>query len=180
MKAIQYMHDLGYSHRDIKLENLLFDDHFNLKLADYGFSSNETISHHKVGTYSYMAPEILNNLDYDGKKSDIFSIGVVLFILVVGHGPFQIASPKDKMYQLIISRKFDKFWKIHNKKYKSLSKHNSKYFKDLFIRMVDPDPETRITLKEANDHEWFTQPSIDEKNLLIAMRLRYKVVYKYL
>ena len=84
-------------HRDIKLENILLDNQMNLKLADFGFATNKNINKLTTfrGTQSYMAPEIRESKEYDGRQTDIFSLGVVLFTIVVGYFPFSKAEMKD-------------------------------------------------------------------------------------
>lgn len=84
LDVLEYMHRKNVVHRDIKPENILVTDHLQLKLADFGFTNFGNI--HKLrsycGTRTYMAPEIKNGQVYDGRKTDIFSIGVILFIIV--------------------------------------------------------------------------------------------------
>jgi serine/threonine protein kinase len=84
-------------HRDIKLENILLDNQMNLKLADFGFATNKNINKLTTfrGTQSYMAPEIRESKEYDGRQTDIFSLGVVLFTIVVGYFPFSKAELTD-------------------------------------------------------------------------------------
>ena len=84
-------------HRDIKLENILLDNQMNLKLADFGFATNKNINKLTTfrGTQSYMAPEIRESKEYDGRQTDIFSLGVVLFTIVVGYFPFSKAEMND-------------------------------------------------------------------------------------
>lgn len=83
------MHDKNFCHRDLKPENLLFMQDYSLQLTDFGFATNirskegAKIFHgSQLGTPFYMAPEINANLPYQGDKVDIYSAGVVLFILL--------------------------------------------------------------------------------------------------
>lgn len=71
-------------HRDLKLENILVDDGLTIKVADFGFATYKKINKLKSyrGTKTYMAPEIKEGKVYDGRQSDIFSVGVILFIIV--------------------------------------------------------------------------------------------------
>ena len=84
LDSIDYMHSRRVVHRDLKLENILIDDQLNLKLADFGFACYKNIDslNSYRGTMTYMAPEIKEGKTYKGQNVDMFSIGVILFIIV--------------------------------------------------------------------------------------------------
>jgi len=84
LDVIGYMQSKGVVHRDLKLENILVDDQMNLKVADFGFATYKKITklHSYRGTMTYMAPEIKEGKTYNGKEIDVFSTGVILFIIV--------------------------------------------------------------------------------------------------
>lgn len=84
LDALEYMHNLRCVHRDLKLENILIDDNLNLKIADFGFACYKTIDKLSSyrGTMTYMAPEIKQGKTYDGTQIDLFSLGVIIFIVV--------------------------------------------------------------------------------------------------
>ena len=84
LDALDYMHVKRVVHRDLKLENILVDDQFNLKLADFGFATYKSIDALTSyrGTMTYMAPEIKEGKTYKGTQVDLFSLGVILFIIV--------------------------------------------------------------------------------------------------
>lgn len=95
--AIKYMHDNCIAHRDIKLENILLTNKI-VKLADFGFStqfSTERPCQEWLGSPDYSAPEILRNEPYDPRKSDSWSLGVVLFALMTGYLPFSRSEDDD-------------------------------------------------------------------------------------
>lgn len=90
--ALDYLHKEGISHRDIKLENVLLDKDMNVKLIDFGFSTQ--LSPRKktkmfCGTPSYMAPEIVSRVEYTGQSADIWASGILLFCLLNGYFPFK-------------------------------------------------------------------------------------------
>lgn len=92
--AIEFIHQQGYAHLDVKLENILLDEFFNIKLADMGASLNVKESYgftsKRRGTVFYMAPEVQHKPSegcYNGLKSDIFSLGITLFVMLIGEFP---------------------------------------------------------------------------------------------
>jgi serine/threonine protein kinase len=109
----------------------MVNDQFDIKITDFGFSSysNQTDRSMFGGSKSYMAPEVIVQKKHDGFKSDIFAMGVILFVMAMGNFPFHEASKKDKYYCLAISSKPEKtrsYWKAVN------GKNTSHEFRDLF------------------------------------------------
>ena len=91
----------------------MYTDDLSLKVVDFGFATYNkanNLSSYR-GTKTYMAPEIKNRLSYDGKSTDIFSAGVILFILVLGIFPFQEAKEGDYFYNFILTGDLEKYWK---------------------------------------------------------------------
>ena len=90
--AVNACHINGVAHLDIKTENLMLDDKFNIKLSDFGLACpcNDLVNSF-YGTENFQSPEILERKLFDGKKSDIFSLGVTLFIIYSGKFPFKQA-----------------------------------------------------------------------------------------
>lgn len=101
--VISYIHQNNVVHRDLKLENILLDDKLNIKVVDFGFSCYKHVDKLKSykGTQTYMAPEIKEGLVYDGKKTDVFAAGVILFVLVLGIFPFKEAKKGEYFYKLL-------------------------------------------------------------------------------
>jgi 5'-AMP-activated protein kinase catalytic alpha subunit len=102
--VLSYISEKGAVHRNLKLENIFVDNNLNIKLFDFGYASINNIDRLKNqrGTLPYMAPEILEQKKaYDGIKADIFSCGVILFILMQGIFPFNQATSADPYYNQI-------------------------------------------------------------------------------
>ncbi|KAK4388959.1 CBL-interacting serine/threonine-protein kinase [Sesamum angolense] len=95
ISAVDFCHSRGVFHRDLKPENLLLDENEDLKISDFGLSalhehpSNGELLHTQCGTPAYVAPEVLQTKGYNGAKADIWSCGVILYVLLAGFLPFQ-------------------------------------------------------------------------------------------
>ena len=137
LDMLKYLRKQSVAHRDLKLENILIDEYMNLKVTDFGFAAEDEIKKLDtfLGTKSYMAPEILMKTVYDGHKADIFSLGVILFIMAQGTFPFNEATSQDYFYKYMIQGKHDKYFK------KTGSSGLSDDLKELLIQMLSFDPK---------------------------------------
>ncbi|XP_076952230.1 CBL-interacting protein kinase 2-like [Bidens hawaiensis] len=148
ISAIGFCHNRGVYHRDLKPENLLLDDEENLKVSDFGLSAlaetkrQDGLLHTCCGSPAYVAPEVINQKGYDGAKADIWSCGVVLFVLLAGFLPFH-DSNLIEMYRKIALARF-KFPNSFPAAAKSL-----------VFKMLDPNPLTRISIAGIVGHPWF-------------------------
>ena len=91
LNGVNYIHRRNIVHLDLKLENLLLDDHLNLKIADFGCAKvqmGQKLFSHPCGSYAYGAPEVISGREFDGKKADTWSMGVILYCMVVARLPF--------------------------------------------------------------------------------------------
>jgi serine/threonine protein kinase len=158
IESFEYLHAKGISHRDMKPDNIMLDDDFNLKIADFGFSSRAASNQSFKGTRSYMAPEILIGAKYYGQMVDIFAAGIILFIMVTQIPPFQMAHPKDGWYKFVCSNRMDKFWKFHGQSQEGGIDFFSKSFMDLINWLFNFDHTTRPSLAEIKEHEWYKGP----------------------
>ena len=117
--GLLHIYTRGFSHRDLKPENILLDANYNIKIVDFGFACKISgrdgtgFNNSTVGTPGYMAPEIIERKRYQGHVADIFSLGVILFCLVVGYPPFEYAMEDDPYYKYIYINRIDLFWKVH-------------------------------------------------------------------
>lgn len=146
--AVDFCHNRGVYHRDLKLENLLLDENGNLKVSDFGLSAlaeskqQDDLLHTTCGTPAYVAPEVISRKGYDGVKADIWSCGVILFVLLAGHLPFH-SSNLMEMYK-----------KISKAEYRCPSWF-PKEVRRLLSRILDPNPYTRISIAKIKENSWF-------------------------
>ena len=167
LSIVKALHKKDICHRDLKFDNFLFDENFVIKLCDFGFSieipkdknGKTLLLKDRLGTRLYAAPEIFEGKKYDGKKVDIFSLGVILFALRLKKFGFITEEiPKntfnqDKLLYKYIKEKNDKvYWeKIGN--IEGLSEE----FKILYLKMVAYNPKERPTIEEIYDDEWMKE-----------------------
>ncbi len=166
MSGVAYIHGMGIVHRDLKLENILIqetekskttgEDLFNIKIIDFGtariFDNKKRKPQSIVGSSYYIAPEVLKQ-KYN-KECDLWSVGVILYMFIVGHAPFD-GCDDDEITDNIqkgVYRKDDKRWK-----------KASKEVKDLIQKLLVYQPKKRLTALQALKHPWF---KITDSNIL--------------
>ncbi|KAL7152194.1 hypothetical protein ABFS83_04G080500 [Erythranthe nasuta] len=149
VSAVSYCHSRGIYHRDLKPENLLLDENGDLKVSDFGLSAVLTdqvqpdgLLHTLCGTPAYVAPEILTKRGYDGAKIDVWSCGVILFVLSAGYLPFSDTNLMN-MYKKIYKGEF------------RCPNWMSSGLKRFLSRLLDTNPSTRITIDEIKRDPWF-------------------------
>ena len=149
----------------MKIENLLLDKDYQLKIADFGLSINKYgnyglgVMFSRVGTRNYMAPELLEKRPYRGTSVDIFAAGVVLFIMATGTWPFDNrANTLDKLYKFIIIKDFEGFWReweLSEDAQKSPNRVLSDDFKDFVVKLLAYNYSDRPSIEEIKEHQWF-------------------------
>lgn len=177
IEVLEYLHDNRIAHRDIKLENLMLDSQFCIKLTDFGCASKYSTYGRLftvAGTSKYFSPERNLHKPYDAASADIFAAAVVIFCLVCGGMPFKRASENDYFYYLIINGKLDLFWKAHNEvtEKKGLAIFPTPEFKELMEGMLDPNPSKRFSFEEIKKATWYQQSTYESeevKKLVLQM-----------
>ncbi|WJX82291.1 CBL-interacting protein kinase 2 [Trifolium repens] len=148
ISAVDFCHSRGVYHRDLKPENLLLDENDNLKVSDFGLSTlseskcRDGLLHTTCGTPAYVAPEVINRKGYEGCKADIWSCGVILFVLLAGYLPFHDQNLME-MYRKIGKGevKFPKWFALEVRR--------------LLSRILDPNLKTRISMAKIMENSWF-------------------------
>lgn len=148
VSAVDFCHSRGVSHRDLKPENLLLDVNGNLKVSDFGLSALpeqlrvDGLLHTRCGTPAYVAPEVLRKRGYDGAKVDIWSCGVILYVLLAGALPFR-ADNVMKLYRKIFKADFE------------FPPWFSSESMEMISKFLVVDPENRVSMPEIMQSPWF-------------------------
>lgn len=149
--AVEYCHRHKIVHRDLKPENLLLDDQLNVKIADFGLSNIMTDGNFlktSCGSPNYAAPEVINGKLYAGPEVDVWSIGVILYVLLVGRLPFD-----DEHIPTL-------FGKIASGEY-AVPNWMGRSVAGLIRKMLSVDAVKRITIPEIRQHPWFLEDLAD-------------------
>ncbi|KAH0970325.1 hypothetical protein GBA52_022481 [Prunus armeniaca] len=154
--AVAHCHSKGVFHRDLKPENLLVDSYGNLKVSDFGLSAlpeqqGVGLLHTTCGTPNYVAPEVLGDQGYDGAAADVWSCGVILYVLMAGYLPFDETN-LPTLYRKINAAEFScPYW-------------FSPEANSLIHKILDPNPKTRIQIGGIRKDPWFRKNYVPFKN----------------
>jgi serine/threonine protein kinase len=148
VNGLEYCHDKNIVHRDLKPENLLLGREDMLKISDFGLSNSlldtETLLNTHCGSEKYAAPEIMgSSAAYLGPPTDIWSAGVILYIMTAGAFPFTEATTRCELFVSLMQGNFQFPPKM------------SPELKDLLLRMWAIEPKQRTTIEEIRRHPWF-------------------------
>ena len=153
LKAMDHIHDRRIAHRDLKPENLLLvneKDDCLIKIADFGFAKrceSENSLTTLCGTPGFVAPEILNKSSY-GTKVDMWSVGVIIYILLGGYPPF-IANNERDLFRKIKKGEYE----FHDDYWKNVSTEA----KDLISSLLVVDSSKRCSARDALSSHWITK-----------------------
>lgn len=173
--GIEYIHNKGYAHMDLKLENILLGENYEVKLVDFDLSGwiGEGL-HDFTGTKNYRAPEIKNGKCVDLPKADIYSLGILAFTFNFGMLPYR----EDKeisghdLYEILMETP-KKFFAAFQGVQKGGLKVDDK-FKNLFLSMVAMNPKERATIKDIKASKWYNEKIYTKEEVrkkMVALQL---------
>ena len=171
LDAVRYIHDHKIVHRDIKPENILLgsdENNAKVKLADFGFAKRETVADSfstLCGTPAYAAPEILNGEKY-GSKVDLWSFGIIIWVMLVGYQPFR-GETEQEVRRAIKSGKFvfdEEYWEdVHDDT------------KNFISSLLVLDPAKRFSAKDAQSHRWILDGENREDTRVHATKVYFMI-----
>jgi len=184
INGLEKCHDEGIAHGDLKTENILFQNDWTIKLCDFGNSyklDSKNVDLKDGTTKQYCAPEIYHGDKNEiiDAKADIFSLGVILFIIVVGNFPFMDTSNTDYFYRRIKVKKFNGIWEQYKERIPSFESLNiSNEFKDLFTSLVLSDPKDRPTIEEIKKSKWLNSDFASLNDVTTELEKRKRKIRK--
>ena len=146
ISGLEFIHSQGIVHRDLKPENILLTKKRLLKIIDFGLSnyfSKDKLLSTSCGSPSYTAPEILLGKKYDGFASDIWMVGIILFVMVCGNLPFVEKDDKNTLFKNIVKGKVE------------YPKFISSNVKSLLQKILVVNPEKRININEIKQYQFY-------------------------
>ena len=169
VNAVYFLHQNNIIHRDIKPENILIGENDLLKLCDFGWAKELTVNNRSTfcGTVEYMAPEIVGSEKYDCSV-DVWSLGILLYELLMGHSPFKSKKAKNSM--------------INIKKHDLVFRKDKKLSKDcinLIKGLLEVNPLNRLKLKDIFEHPFIlTNSKLEKKEKKVNFDLNDKILNK--
>ncbi|KAL6094017.1 hypothetical protein STEG23_010307 [Scotinomys teguina] len=146
VSAIKYCHSRDIVHLDLQPDNILLDEEANVKLADFGFATMcraGTVLLDQCGTKLFNAPEQVLGKGYDGKKVDVWSLGVLLYFITTGYHPFR-GSSVEEIEKKITTGSYE------------FPSHISRQLENLIRQMLTVAPERRPSIEDLQQHPWVT------------------------
>jgi serine kinase len=150
--GLHYLHSKNIAHRDLKCENILLSRRFNVKLADFGFArycvdgeGRRVLSQTYCGSAAYAAPEVVSGTPYNPKLADVWSLGIILFIMLNASMPFD-----DSNLRKLLKDQMNRNWMFRSRVRDSVSA----MAKAIVRHLLEPDITQRLTLERVMALEW--------------------------
>jgi serine/threonine protein kinase len=176
IEGLNYLHSQGIAHLDLKLENLLLDENYKLKIVDFDLSYMK--GDKKIrgqGTKYFRAPEIIEGSCANPEAADIYSAGIILFVLKAGALPHYENEDLGRisLYQLLQNNP-DYFWKCHCMIHGYSFTFWDVDFKDLFCCMTKANPLERPSIEQIKKSKWYDAPIYSDDKLSEIMEQFYQ------
>lgn len=162
--GLHYLHSKNIAHRDLKCENILLSRRFNVKLADFGFARFCTDGEHRrvlsqtyCGSAAYAAPEVVSGTPYNPKLADVWSLGIILFIMLNASMPFD-----DSNLRKLLKDQMSRNWVFRSR----IRDTVSAAAKSIVRHILEPDITLRLTLDRVLGHEWARPRKDKSANLM--------------
>jgi serine/threonine protein kinase len=179
IEGLEYLHSQNVYHLDIKLDNLLVSEDFQLKITDFDISyikDEGTIT--SRGTKCYRAPELARGRCVKPAQADIYSAGVVLFNLKSsGFIPYsEEKSSRGVDFYPLLKEENPKFWDFHCLYQKKSADFFDDDFKALFLSMIKTDSTQRATLEDVKQSKWYNGPVYTKEEMIQIMKEKYTLI----
>lgn len=162
--AVNYLHSNGVSHRDLKFDNVMIGGSGHIKLIDFQDSRNVKVCYGIVGTTSYVAPEVFSKLEYVGSQADVWSMGIMIYYLLLQKFPWKVAKVEDNGF--ISYRSSGKLPGVPQ-----LPKQTHQ----LLTSCLDCDPDSRPTAGSLAENQWLA--TIEHCNYQTTCKYNHKRLY---
>ncbi|KZT06205.1 Pkinase-domain-containing protein [Laetiporus sulphureus 93-53] len=170
LSGVKYLHEHDIVHRDLKPENILYrtkDEHSDIVIVDFGIAKHldtpESQLHSMAGSFGYVAPEVLNKAGH-GKAVDIWSTGIITYVLLCGYSPFRSDDTTELVRETTAAHV-----EFHERYWSNVSQEA----KDFVKYLLNPDPTKRPTAAQALKHAWLTSHSPSTEHDLCGLREQF-------
>jgi len=171
IQGLESLHSQKIVHLDIKLQNLLLDENFNLRIADFdlsSFTSNANITSH--GTRNHRAPEMINGKCKNGVAADVYSAGIALFNMSCGLVPHTENEPNNGIdFFYLLNNNNREFWRRHAEIQNKASNDFCPDFKSLINGMLRLNPKERLSITKIKESNWYNGPVYTKQELKSVM-----------
>jgi len=169
VEGLEYLHNNGIAHLDLKPENLLLGEEFKLKITDFDHSRklDDNVTLHR-GTQNFRAPEIIDRRCKNLTAADIYSLGIILFVLKAQVFPYsEVHHIEKKLFDMLLNEP-QRYIRTH-----PIFRHKpelfSNEFNELFLSMVQKDPEARPSIQKIKESAWYNGEIYSQDELAVIM-----------